>query len=127
MISHQTPAPFPLITQPPTPLLLRISCWARKHHILLDRASAALGSIHNGLARMPGDLLPELGQGVMQMGHLLVGHWWRATADSRAWWEVAMDVGELLPGQPKVLVTVVVQLEVVMVGRVAEVESEKGE
>ncbi|KAG5338789.1 hypothetical protein C0989_006216 [Termitomyces sp. Mn162] len=25
MISHQTPAPFPLITQPPTPLLLRIS------------------------------------------------------------------------------------------------------
>ncbi|KAG5334190.1 hypothetical protein C0989_004135 [Termitomyces sp. Mn162] len=25
MISHQTPAPFPLITQPPTPLLLQIS------------------------------------------------------------------------------------------------------
>ncbi|KAG5716112.1 hypothetical protein E4T56_gene10871 [Termitomyces sp. T112] len=93
--------------------------WAREHRILLNRASAALGSIHDGLARMPGDLPLELGQGVTQMGHLLAGHWWRATADPRAWWEMATDMGELLPGQPKVLATVVAQLEVFMVGRVA--------
>ncbi|KAG5726084.1 hypothetical protein E4T56_gene1634 [Termitomyces sp. T112] len=93
--------------------------WAREHHILLDGASAALGSIHDGLARMPGDLPPELGQGVMQMGRLLAGHWWRAMADPGAWWEMATDVGELLPGQPEVLAAVVAQLEVFMVGRVA--------
>ncbi|KAG5735419.1 hypothetical protein E4T56_gene12786 [Termitomyces sp. T112] len=93
--------------------------WAREHHILLDGASAALGFIHDGLARMLGDLLPELGQGVMQMGHLLAGHWRRATADPGAWWEMATDVGEPLSGQPKVLVAVVAQLEVFMVGRVA--------
>ncbi|KAG5348895.1 hypothetical protein C0989_007365, partial [Termitomyces sp. Mn162] len=92
--------------------------WAREHRILLDGASAALGSIHDGLSRMPGDLPLELGQGVMQMGHLLAGHWWRVTADPGAWWEMAMDVGELLPRQPEVLATVVVQLEVFMVGRV---------
>ncbi|KAG5333663.1 hypothetical protein C0989_005080 [Termitomyces sp. Mn162] len=55
--------------------------WAREHRILLNGALAALGSIHDGLARMPGDLPPELGQGVMQMGHLLAGHQQRATAD----------------------------------------------
>ncbi|KNZ77799.1 hypothetical protein J132_03859 [Termitomyces sp. J132] len=48
--------------------------WAREHRILLDRALAVLGSIHDELARMPGDLSPELGQGVMQMGRLLAGH-----------------------------------------------------
>ncbi|KAG5727623.1 hypothetical protein E4T56_gene12314 [Termitomyces sp. T112] len=101
--------------------------WAREHRILLDRASAALGSIHDGLARIPRDLLPELGQGVTQMGHLLAGHWQRATADPGAWWEMAMDVGEPLPRQPEVLVTVVVQLEVFMVGRVAELGSEEEE
>ncbi|KAG5332837.1 hypothetical protein C0989_006461 [Termitomyces sp. Mn162] len=58
--------------------------WAREHRILLDRVSAALGSIHDGLARMPGDLPPELGQGVTQMGRLLAGHRRRATADPGA-------------------------------------------
>ncbi|KAG5348678.1 hypothetical protein C0989_008973 [Termitomyces sp. Mn162] len=99
--------------------------WAQEHHILLDRASAALGSIHDGLARMPGDLPPELGQGVTQMGRLLAGHRWRAMADPRAWWEMAMDVGEPLPGQPEVLAAVVAQLEVFMVGRVAGLGSEE--
>ncbi|KNZ77006.1 hypothetical protein J132_07872 [Termitomyces sp. J132] len=99
--------------------------WAREHRILLDGVSAALGSIHDGLARMPGDLPPELGQGVTQMGRLLAGHWRRATADPGAWWEVATDVGEPLPGQPEVLAAVVAQLEVVMVGRVAGLGSEE--
>ncbi|KAG5719205.1 hypothetical protein E4T56_gene11780 [Termitomyces sp. T112] len=99
--------------------------WAREHHILLDRTSAALGSIHDGLARMPGDLLPELGQGVTQMGRLLAGHRRRAMADPRAWWEMAMDMGEPLPGQPEVLAAVVAQLEVFMVGRVARLGSEE--
>ncbi|KAG5348903.1 hypothetical protein C0989_007263, partial [Termitomyces sp. Mn162] len=93
--------------------------WAREHCILLDGASAALGSIHDGLARMPRDLPLELGQGVMQMGRLLAGHRRRATADPGAWWEIATDVGEPLPGQPEVLAAVVAQLEVFMVGRVA--------
>ncbi|KAG5348655.1 hypothetical protein C0989_009156, partial [Termitomyces sp. Mn162] len=93
--------------------------WAREHCILLDGALAALGSIYDGLARMPGDLPPELGQGVTQMGRLLAGHQQRATADPGAWWEMATDVGEPLPGQPKVLAMVVAQLEVFMVGRVA--------
>ncbi|KNZ73181.1 hypothetical protein J132_00570 [Termitomyces sp. J132] len=102
--------------------------WAREHRILLDGASAALGSIHDGLARMPGDLPPELGQGVTQMGRLLAGHRRRATADPGAWWEIATDVGEPLPGQPEVLAAVVAQLEVVMVGRVAGLGSqEEGE
>ncbi|KAG5729498.1 hypothetical protein E4T56_gene4642 [Termitomyces sp. T112] len=99
--------------------------WAREHHILLDGVSAALGSIHDGLARMLGDLLPELGQGVTQMGHLLAGHRQRVTADPRAWWEMATDVGEPLPGQPEVLAVVVAQLEVFMVGRVAGLGSEE--
>ncbi|KNZ73586.1 hypothetical protein J132_01395 [Termitomyces sp. J132] len=99
--------------------------WAREHHILLNGASAALGSIHDGLARMPRDLPPELGQGVMQMGRLLAGHWQRATADPGAWWEIAMDVGEPLPGQPEVLAAVVAQLEVFMVGRAAGLGSEE--
>ncbi|KAG5719995.1 hypothetical protein E4T56_gene6910 [Termitomyces sp. T112] len=99
--------------------------WAREHCILLDGASAALGSIHDGLARMPGDLPLELGQGVTQMGRLLAGHWRRATADPGAWWEMATDVGELLPGQPEVLAAVVAQLEVFMVGRVAGLGSEE--
>ncbi|KAG5334137.1 hypothetical protein C0989_004359 [Termitomyces sp. Mn162] len=99
--------------------------WAREHRILLDGALAVLGSIHDGLARMPGDLLPELGQGVTQMGRLLAGHRWRATADPGAWWEMATDVGEPLPGQPKVLAAVVAQLEVFMVGRVAGLGSEE--
>ncbi|KAG5349442.1 hypothetical protein C0989_003929, partial [Termitomyces sp. Mn162] len=93
--------------------------WAREHRILLDGALAALGSIHDGLARMPGDLPPELGQEVTQMGRLLAGHQRRATADPGAWWEMATDVGEPLPRQPEVLVVVVAQLEVFMVGRVA--------
>ncbi|KAG5349090.1 hypothetical protein C0989_006073, partial [Termitomyces sp. Mn162] len=101
--------------------------WAREHRILLDRASAALGSIHDGLARMPGDLPPELGQGVTQMGCLLAGHWRRATADPGAWWEIATDVGEPLPGQPEVLAAVVAQLEVFMVGRVAGLGLEEEE
>ncbi|KAG5718810.1 hypothetical protein E4T56_gene2702 [Termitomyces sp. T112] len=96
--------------------------WAREHRILLDGASAALGSIHDGLVRMPGDLPPELGQGVTQMGRLLVGHRQRAMADPRAWWEVAVDMAELLPGHPEVLVTVVAQLEVDLVERIAEVD-----
>ncbi|KAG5723571.1 hypothetical protein E4T56_gene18121 [Termitomyces sp. T112] len=58
--------------------------WAREHRILLDGASAVLGSIHDGLARMPKDLPLELGQGVMQMGRLLAGHRRRAMADPRA-------------------------------------------
>ncbi|KNZ73978.1 hypothetical protein J132_08900 [Termitomyces sp. J132] len=99
--------------------------WAWEHRILLDGASAALGSIHDGLARMPGDLPPELGQGVMQMGRLLAGHRRRATADSGVWWEIATDVGEPLPGQPEVLAAVVAQLEVFMVGRVAGLGSEE--
>ncbi|KNZ73566.1 hypothetical protein J132_01375 [Termitomyces sp. J132] len=99
--------------------------WAREHRILLDGASAALGSIHDGLARMPGDLLLELGQGVTQMGCLLAGHWRRATADPGAWWEMATDVGEPLPRQPEVLAAVVAQLEVFMVGRVAGLELEE--
>ncbi|KAG5351245.1 hypothetical protein C0989_007280 [Termitomyces sp. Mn162] len=99
--------------------------WAREHRILLDRASAVLGSIHDGLVRMPGDLPPELGQGVMQMGHLLAGHRRRATADPGAWWEMATDMGEPLPGQPEVLAAVVAQLEVFMVGRVAGLGSEE--
>ncbi|KAG5735332.1 hypothetical protein E4T56_gene11038 [Termitomyces sp. T112] len=72
--------------------------WAREHRILLDGASAVLGSIHDGLARVPGDLPPELGQGVMQMGCLLAGHWQRAMADPGVWWEMATDVGKPLPG-----------------------------
>ncbi|KAG5349010.1 hypothetical protein C0989_006559, partial [Termitomyces sp. Mn162] len=99
--------------------------WAREHRILLNGASAALGSIHDGLARMLGDLPPELGQGVMQMGRLLAGHRRRATADPGAWWEIATDVGELLPRQPEVLAAVVAQLEVFMVGRVAGLGSEE--
>ncbi|KNZ82262.1 hypothetical protein J132_03776 [Termitomyces sp. J132] len=101
--------------------------WAREHRILLNGALAALGSIHDGLARMPGDLLPELGQGVTQMGHLLAGHRRRATADPKAWWEMATDMGELLPRQPKVLAMVVAQLEVFMVGRVAGLGLEEEE
>ncbi|KAG5733025.1 hypothetical protein E4T56_gene3621 [Termitomyces sp. T112] len=81
---------------------------------------SALGSIHDGLARMPRDFPPELEQGVTQMGRLLAGHQWRATADSRAWWEVAVDVVEPLLGHPKVLAMVVVQLEVDLVGRIVE-------
>ncbi|KAG5330759.1 hypothetical protein C0989_008683, partial [Termitomyces sp. Mn162] len=99
--------------------------WAREHCILLNGASAALGSIHDGLARMPGDLPPELGQGVTQMGRLLAGHRRRATADPGAWWEIATDMGELLPRQPEVLAAVVAQLEVFMVGRVAGLGSEE--
>ncbi|KAG5330993.1 hypothetical protein C0989_009334 [Termitomyces sp. Mn162] len=99
--------------------------WAWEHRILLDGALAALGSIHDGLVRMPGDLPPELGQGVTQMGHLLAGHRRRATADPGAWWEIATDVGEPLPGQPEVLAAVVAQLEVFMVGRVAGLGSEE--
>ncbi|KNZ72620.1 hypothetical protein J132_02213 [Termitomyces sp. J132] len=99
--------------------------WAREHHILLDGALAALGSIHDGLARMPGDPPPELGQGVTQMGHLLAGHQRRAMADPGVWWEMATDVGEPLLGQPEVLVAVVAQLEVFMVGRVAGLGSEE--
>ncbi|KAG5729768.1 hypothetical protein E4T56_gene909 [Termitomyces sp. T112] len=98
-----------------------------EHRILLNRASAALGSIHDGLARMPGDLPLELGQGVTQMGRLLAEHWQRVTADPGAWWEMATDVGEPLPGQPEVLATVVVQLEVFMVGRVAGLGLEEEE
>ncbi|KAG5728568.1 hypothetical protein E4T56_gene19591 [Termitomyces sp. T112] len=101
--------------------------WAREHRILLDRASAALESIHDGLARMPGDLPPELGQGVMQMGRLLAGHRRRATADPGAWWEMATDMGEPLPRQPEILATVVAQLEVFMVGRVAGLGLEEEE
>ncbi|KAG5727478.1 hypothetical protein E4T56_gene11978 [Termitomyces sp. T112] len=97
---------------------------ALEHRILLDGVLAALGSIHDGLARMPRDLLPELGQGVMQMGHLLAGHQQRAMADPGAWWEMATDMGEPLLRQPKVLVVVVAQLEVFMVGRVAGLGSE---
>ncbi|KNZ74285.1 hypothetical protein J132_07447 [Termitomyces sp. J132] len=93
--------------------------WAREHRILLDGVLAALGSIHDGLARMPRDLPPELGQGVTQMGRLLAGHRRRAMADPGAWWEMATDVGEPHPGQPEVLAAVVAQLEVFMVGRVA--------
>ncbi|KNZ74402.1 hypothetical protein J132_06914 [Termitomyces sp. J132] len=99
--------------------------WAREHRILLDRVSAVLGSIHDGLARMPGDLPPELGQGVTQMGRLLAGHRWRATVDPGAWWEMAMDMGEPLPRQPEVLAAVVAQLEVFMVGRVVGLGSEE--
>ncbi|KAG5719728.1 hypothetical protein E4T56_gene18517 [Termitomyces sp. T112] len=99
--------------------------WAKEHRILLNGASAALGSIHDGLARMPGDLLPELGQGVTQMTRLLAGHQRRATADPGAWWEMATDVGKPLPGQPEVLAVVVAQLEVFMVGRVAGLGSEE--
>ncbi|KAG5723600.1 hypothetical protein E4T56_gene18163 [Termitomyces sp. T112] len=98
-----------------------------EHRILLDGALAALGSIHDGLAKMPGDLSPELGQGVTQMGHLLAGHRWRVMADPGVWWEMATDMREPLPGQPEVLVTVVAQLEVFMVGRVAGFGSEGGE
>ncbi|KAG5729764.1 hypothetical protein E4T56_gene915 [Termitomyces sp. T112] len=76
------------------------------------------------LERMPRDLPLELGQGVMQMGHLLAEHRQRATADPRAWWEVAMDVAEPLPGHPKVLAMVVAQLEVDLVGRIVEVDLE---
>ncbi|KAG5719026.1 hypothetical protein E4T56_gene20412 [Termitomyces sp. T112] len=99
--------------------------WAREHCILLNGALAVLGSIHDGLARMPGDLPLKLSQGVMQMGRLLAGHWRRATADPRAWWEMATDMGELLPEQPKVLAAVVAQLEVFMVGRVVGLGSEE--
>ncbi|KNZ81040.1 hypothetical protein J132_03029 [Termitomyces sp. J132] len=99
--------------------------WAREHCILLDGASAALGSIHDGLARMPGDLPPELGQGVTQMGCLLAGHRQRVMADPGAWWEMATDVGEPLSRQPEVLVVVVAQLEVFMVGRVVGLGSEE--
>ncbi|KNZ77045.1 hypothetical protein J132_07706 [Termitomyces sp. J132] len=99
--------------------------WAREHRILLDGASAALGSIHDGLGRMPGDLPPELGQGVTQMGCLLAGHRWRATADPGAWWEMATDMEEPLPRQPEVLAVVVAQLEVFMVGRVVGLGSEE--
>ncbi|KAG5734778.1 hypothetical protein E4T56_gene666 [Termitomyces sp. T112] len=91
---------------------------ALEHRILLDRASAVLGSIHDGLVRMPGDLPLELGQGVMQMGRLLAGHRRRVTADPGAWWEMATDVKEPLPRQPKVLAMVVAQLKVFIVGRV---------
>ncbi|KAG5724408.1 hypothetical protein E4T56_gene15981 [Termitomyces sp. T112] len=98
-----------------------------EHCILLDGVSAALGSIHDGLARMPGDLPPELGQGVMQMGRLLAGHRQRATADPGAWWEVVVDMAEPLPGHPEVLVMVVAQLKVDLVGRIAEVDSGGGE
>ncbi|KAG5349018.1 hypothetical protein C0989_006537, partial [Termitomyces sp. Mn162] len=99
--------------------------WAREHRILLYGVLAALGSIHDGLARMPGDLPPELGQGVTQMGRLLAGHQRRATADPRAWWEMATDVREPLPRQPEILAAVVAQLEVFMVGRVAGLGSEE--
>ncbi|KAG5731708.1 hypothetical protein E4T56_gene725 [Termitomyces sp. T112] len=99
--------------------------WAREHCILLNRASVALGSFHDGLVRMPGDLPPELGQVVMQMRRLLAEHQQRAMADPGAWWKVVTDVRELLPEQLKVLAIVVVQLEVAMVGRIAEVESEE--
>ncbi|KNZ73486.1 hypothetical protein J132_03250 [Termitomyces sp. J132] len=99
--------------------------WAREHRILLDGALVVLGSIHDGLARMPGDLLLQLGQGVTQMGRLLAGHRRRATADPGAWWEMATDVGELLPRQPEVLAAVVAQLEVFMVGRVVGLGSEE--
>ncbi|KAG5330254.1 hypothetical protein C0989_009108, partial [Termitomyces sp. Mn162] len=74
---------------------------------------------------MPGDLPPELGQGVTQMGRLLAGHQWRAMADPGTWWEMATDVEELLPGQPEVLAAVVAQLEVFMVGRVVGLGSEE--
>ncbi|KAG5719763.1 hypothetical protein E4T56_gene18538 [Termitomyces sp. T112] len=100
--------------------------WAREHHILLDGASVALRSIHNGLVRMPRDLLPELGQGVTQMGRLLVGHRRRAMADPRAWWEVAVDMAEPLPGHSEVLAMVVAQLEVDLVGRITEADSGGG-
>ncbi|KAG5728563.1 hypothetical protein E4T56_gene19589 [Termitomyces sp. T112] len=99
--------------------------WTRKHHILLDGALAVLGSIHDGLVRMPRDLFPELGQEVMQMGHLLARHWQRVMADPGAWWKVATDMGESLLEHSDILVMVVAQLEVDMVGRIAEVESEE--
>ncbi|KAG5722169.1 hypothetical protein E4T56_gene6833 [Termitomyces sp. T112] len=97
---------------------------AKEHYILLNRALAVLGSIHDGLVRMPEDLLPELEQRVMQMEHLLAGHQQRVMADPRAWWKVVTDVGEPLLGHPNVLAIVVTQLEVDMVRRIAEVEPE---
>ncbi|KNZ74452.1 hypothetical protein J132_06912 [Termitomyces sp. J132] len=74
--------------------------WAREHCILLDKVSAALGSIHDG-------------------GYADGASVGRASADPGAWWEMATDMGEPLPGQPEVLAVVVAQLEVFMVGRVA--------
>ncbi|KAG5725256.1 hypothetical protein E4T56_gene12709 [Termitomyces sp. T112] len=78
--------------------------WAREHHILLDRASAALG----------------VGAG----GHADGASAGRTSADPGAWWEVAMDMAEPLPEHPKVLATVIAQLEVDLVGRIAEVDLE---
>ncbi|KAG5731738.1 hypothetical protein E4T56_gene832 [Termitomyces sp. T112] len=77
--------------------------------------------------KMPRDLPPELEQGVEQMGWLLAEHWQRTAVDPGAWWEVAMDVWEPLSGHPEVLAVVVAQMEMDLVGRIAEVVLEEEE
>ncbi|KAG5723657.1 hypothetical protein E4T56_gene20231 [Termitomyces sp. T112] len=89
-----------------------IFCWVWEHQVLLDSTSAAFVSIQDGLAQMPMGQPPELQQGMARVGRLLAGHRRRNAVAPGSWWEVAVDVGEALPGLAEVLAVVQAQIEI---------------
>ncbi|KAG5733958.1 hypothetical protein E4T56_gene6823 [Termitomyces sp. T112] len=89
-----------------------VAGWVWEHWVLMDGASTAFASIQDGLAQMPTDHPPELDQGVIRMGWLLVGYQWHNAVVPGSWWEVAVDVKEELPRLTEVLAMVRAQMEV---------------
>ncbi|KNZ76233.1 hypothetical protein J132_11103 [Termitomyces sp. J132] len=89
-----------------------ILCWVWEHWVLLDGASMAFALIQDGLAQMPVGQPPELQQGMARVGRLLAGHRQHNAVAPGSWWEVAVDVGEALPGLAEVLVVVQAQMEI---------------
>ncbi|KAG5726345.1 hypothetical protein E4T56_gene19669 [Termitomyces sp. T112] len=86
--------------------------WVREHQVLLDGASMAFASIQDRLMQGSAVQPPELQQGMAQLERLLAGHWRRNAVAPESWWEVAVDVGEALPGLAEVLAVVRAQMEV---------------
>ncbi|KAG5723937.1 hypothetical protein E4T56_gene9726 [Termitomyces sp. T112] len=91
--------------------ILRLG-WVWEHRVLLDGASAAFVPIQDGLMQGSTVQPPELQQGMAQLERLLAGHWRHNAVAPGLWWEVAVDVGEALPGLAEVLVVVQAQMEV---------------
>ncbi|KAG5329329.1 hypothetical protein C0989_009685 [Termitomyces sp. Mn162] len=89
-----------------------ILCWVWEHWVLLDGASAVFALIQDGL--MQGSMVQplELQQGMARLERLLAGHRRCNAVAPGSWWEVAVDVGEALPGLVEVLVVVRAQMEV---------------
>ncbi|KAH0580733.1 hypothetical protein H2248_002220 [Termitomyces sp. 'cryptogamus'] len=48
--------------------------WIQEHQLLLDGASTTFASIQDGLVQVVGGSTQQVGQGVVRMGQLLVGH-----------------------------------------------------